>query len=90
MLADPERRLYSRLGIGRAPWWRVYSPGTMAVYARALVRGQHVAPPEEDTRQLGGDAVMVDGNVTVLWRPESPDDRPRAADVLAAARNERR
>lgn len=90
VLADPERRLYSRLGIGRAPWWRVYSPGTMAVYARALVRGQHVAPPEEDTRQLGGDAVMVDGNVTVLWRPESPDDRPRAADVLAAARNERR
>lgn len=87
VLSDPHRQLYQRLGIGRAPWWRVYSPGTLAVYARAILRGQHLARPEEDTRQLGGDAVMVDGKVVALWRPRSPDDRPRAADVLAAARS---
>jgi hypothetical protein len=28
----------------------------------------------------------VDGVVRVLWRPRSPDDRPPAAEVLAAAR----
>lgn len=87
VLSDPHRLLYHRLGIGRAPWWRVYSPGTVALYIRAVARGQRLTKPEEDTRQLGGDAVMVDGTVTVLWRPRSPDDRPHAAEVLAAARS---
>jgi hypothetical protein len=85
VLSDPGRRLYTRLGIGRAPWGRVYSPGTVALYARAVARGHRLAKPEEDARQLGADAVAVDGIVTVLWRPRSPDDRPGAAEVLAAA-----
>lgn len=88
VLSDPERRLYRRLAIGRAPIWRVYSPGTIAVYGRALAAGRRLERPEEDTRQLGGDAVMVDGTVTTLWRPRSPDDRPAAEEVLAAARAE--
>jgi hypothetical protein len=33
-------------------------------------------PPTEDTRQLGGDAVLVDGRVVQLWRPRTPNDRP--------------
>jgi hypothetical protein len=86
-LSDPDRSLYRQLGIGRAPWWRVYTPATLAIYARAWRRGRRLDRPSgEDTRQLGGDAVIVDGVVRVLWRPRSPDDRPRAADVLAAAR----
>ena len=87
VLSDPDRLLYGRLGIGRAPWWRIYSPGAMAVYGRAILGGQHFARPDEDTHQLGGDAVMAEGRVVALWRPRSPDDRPRAADVLAAARS---
>ncbi|MGH9107061.1 MAG: AhpC/TSA family protein [Acidimicrobiales bacterium] len=90
VLSDPDRRLYERLGIGRAPWWRVYSPRTLAIYARALARGQHLVMPEEDTHQLGGDAVMMDGTVVKLWRPRSPDDRPPAAEVLGVARAESR
>lgn len=85
VLSDPDRRLYRRLGIGRAPLWRVYSPGTIATYARALRHGEHLTRPEEDTRQLGADAVVVDGRVRVLWRPRSPDDRPAATDVLGSA-----
>jgi len=90
VLGDPERRLYTRLGIGRAPWWRVYTPATLATYARAALRpsGRRArAPrrPQEDTRQLGADAVLVDGCVRRLWRPRSPDDRPAAPDVVAAA-----
>lgn len=87
VLSDPDRRLYRRLGIGRAPWWRVYSPGTVALYARAVAGGHRLTRPEEDTRQLGGDAIMVEGTVTTLWRPRSPDDRPPAAEVIAAARS---
>jgi hypothetical protein len=85
VLTDPHRVLYQRLGIGRAPLRRVYSPGTLATYAAALARGQRPAQPVEDTRQLGADAIMVGGVVRRLWRPRSPDDRPAAAEVIAAA-----
>ncbi len=87
VLSDPSRQLYRRLGIGRAPWWRVYSPGTLAVYGRAVAARQHLDRPDEDTRQLGGDAILVDGTVTTLWRPRSPDDRPPVDEVLGAARS---
>lgn len=85
VLSDPERQLYRVLGIGRAPWWRVYTVATIALYLRALRGRRRPKLPQEDTRQLGGDAVMVDGVVTTLWRPRSPDDRPEAGAVLAAA-----
>lgn len=83
-LADPRRRLYQRLGLGRAPVWRVYAPRTLAWYAAARVRGRHLRPPVEDTRQMGGDAIAVDGTVTHRWLPRTPDDRVDP-DVLAAA-----
>lgn len=85
VLADDERVLYRRLGIGRAPLRRVYTPGTLAIYARAVLRRQRLQRAAEDTRQLGGDAVMVDGFVTRVWRPASPDDRPPTAEVVTAA-----
>jgi hypothetical protein len=85
VLSDPGRQLYSRLGIGRARWWRIYTPGTLALYARALIKKEQISRPEEDTRQLGGDAVMVAGRVTTLWRPASPNGRPDPAEVIAAA-----
>ncbi len=86
VLADQERVLYQALGIGRAPVWRVYSPGTLATYAAGLLRGQRLGRPVEDTRQLGADAIMIDGVVRLLWRPRTPSDRPAAGEVMAAAR----
>lgn len=85
-LSDPDRALYTRLGVGRAPSWRVYSPGTLATYARAVTTGTSLRPADEDTRQLGADAVLVNSVIRVLWRPRSPDDRPPALDVLTEAR----
>ena len=86
VLSDRPRSLYRRLGIGRAPLWRVYNPGTLLVYARGLRAGQPLPRRlDEDTRQLGGDAVLVDGSVVRLWRPASPDDRPPAGEVLREA-----
>jgi hypothetical protein len=84
VLTDPHLLLYRRLGIGRAPLRHFYSPGTLATYAAALARGHRLARPVEDTRQLGADAIMVRGVVRRLWRPRSPDDRPAAAEVIAA------
>lgn len=85
VLSDQPRRLYAALGLGRAPLWRVYSPRTLVTYARAVLRREKLRPPVEDTRQLGADALVVDGTVVRLWRPRAPDDRPEAAEVLAAA-----
>ncbi|SDY04949.1 hypothetical protein SAMN05661080_02138 [Modestobacter sp. DSM 44400] len=87
VLSDPDRELYRRLGIGRAPWWRVYTPATLAIYVRARRAGRRPSRPTgEDTRQLGADAIMVGATVLTLWRPRSPDDRPSAADVLDEGR----
>jgi len=85
VLSDEPRRLYAELGLGRASLWRTYSPRTLALYGRALLRGRRPQRPVEDTRQLGADAVVVDGTVVRLWRPRSPDDRPAAAAVVAEA-----
>ena len=81
-LSDQNRRVYRALGLPRAPVWRVYSPGTMLRYARAAARGTRLPRPVEDTRQLGGDAIVVDGTVVRRWRPRTPDDRIAPA-VLA-------
>lgn len=85
VLSDPGRDVYRALGLGRAPLWRVYSPRTMLTYARAKRAGHRLPRPVEDTRQLGGEAVVVDGTVVDLWRPRTPDDRPGVAEVLATA-----
>lgn len=93
-LADTERRLYRDLGLGRAPWWRVYSPGTVLVYLRAAlpgrlgrrVTGQRTGATTEDTRQLGGDALVRDGRVVTRWNPRSPDDRVDPTEILRAVR----
>lgn len=88
VFSDPSRRLYALLGFGRAPLWRVYSPRTLATYARAVLGGHRLTRPVEDTRQLGGDALVVDGTVVRVWRPRTPDDRPPASEVLTAAAEE--
>lgn len=85
VLSDPDRVLYHRLGLRRAPIWQVYSPGTIARYALLKLRGATLHKPVEDTRQMGGDALIVDGRVERLWRPATPDDRAAPARIAAAA-----
>jgi hypothetical protein len=84
-LADEQRQLYALLGMRRARLWRVYSPGTLAHYAVAAARGHHLPRPVEDTRQMGGDALLHDGIVARRWLPRTPDDRIQPARLLHAA-----
>jgi hypothetical protein len=90
VLSDPDRQLYQRLGLRRAPIWQVYSPGTIARYALLTLRGATLHKPVEDTRQMGGDALLVDGRIERLWRPATPDDRAAPARIAAAARERAR
>jgi hypothetical protein len=90
VLSDPDRQLYQRLGLRRAPICQVYSPGTIARYALLTLRGATLHKPVEDTRQMGGDALLVDGRIERLWRPATPDDRAAPARIAAAARERAR
>jgi peroxiredoxin len=88
VLTDTDRSLYRLLGAGRGSWWRVWSPGTLALYARLLRRGRRLRRPTEDTRQLGGDAVIDrHGRVARVWLPERPDARPPIDELIDAVRS---
>ena len=86
-LSESERLLYRRLGLPRVPIRQVYTPGTLLRYTRALIAGRKVRLPVEDTRQLGGDAVVRDGRVVCLFRTRDPDSRTPVAEIIAAARD---
>nr|MBA3524359.1 hypothetical protein [Geodermatophilaceae bacterium] len=59
VLCDPDRSLYRLVGLRRAAVWQVYSPRTLAYYGRAILWGRRLHAPGVDTRQLGGDALVV-------------------------------
>ncbi len=87
VLADVDRRLYHLLGAGRGSIRQVWSPGTLAVYARLLRRGRRLRRPTEDTRQLGADAVVDrDGRLARLWLPPGPDARPPMSEIVEVVR----
>lgn len=86
VLSDHEMVLYRLLELQRGSLLRVYSGRTLRRYASALVQRQTLHRPVEDTRQLGADAIVTEGRVVRLYRPQSPDDRPSVDAILAALR----
>lgn len=85
LLADPERTVYRLLGAGRGSLRRVWSPGTLAMYARLLRRGRRLERTTEDTRQLGADAVVDRaGRLHRIWLPPGPDRRPTVDELLVS------
>lgn len=83
VLVDPDRAMYRAFGASRGSLRRVWSPGTLAMYARLLRRGRRLQRSDEDTRQLGAD-VVVDraGRVHRLWLPDGPDRRPPVGELI--------
>ena len=87
VLADVDRVLYRVFGAGRGTLRRVWSPGTLAMYARLVRRGRRLSGPTEDTRQLGADAVIDRaGRLSRLWLPPGPDARPSVEEIIGAVR----
>ncbi len=85
VLADADRVLYDLLGAGRGSIRKVWSPGTLAMYARLLLKGRRLRAPTEDTRQLGADAIIGrDGRLGRVWLPPSPDARPSIEAIVDA------
>jgi peroxiredoxin len=85
VLDDPERETYRAYGLARGSWRKIYRPATIRKYIELMRAGMKLRRPTDDTRQLGGDFVVgPDGTLRFVYRPVAPDDRPDAAEMLAA------
>jgi hypothetical protein len=85
VVADVDRSLYVLLGAHRGSNRQVWSPGTILMYARLLLRGRRPSRPTEDIHQLGADAVFGrDGRLRYLPLPATPNARPPIMELIAA------
>ena len=77
---DPQHHVYRAWGLGRASWPRTYlAPEVVRGYGNLLRRGERLARPGRDVRQLGGDFVIApDGMLTFSHPQAGPEDRPPA------------
>ncbi|MDX6672964.1 MAG: hypothetical protein QOH11_382 [Solirubrobacteraceae bacterium] len=86
LYSDPDRELYGALGFGRASVARAWlHPRVWVRYARLLARGRRLHRPEQDTLQLGGDAVFdSDTRLRWLYWSRGPEDRPSVDELIDA------
>lgn len=77
IVSDPLLETYRAFGIGRQPIWRIYSIGTIAFYARAILGGSRYRRAREDNRQMGAD-IIIDSTGVIRYAKQSfePVDRP--------------
>jgi hypothetical protein len=84
---DRARTSYRAWGLRRArrrDIWR--DPGVYRTYWRLLHAGDRLRAGGSDPLQLGGDFVLDRARRVAYARPQERDDRPPAAELLAAAR----
>lgn len=88
LYGDPQRRSYTAFGFERGSVARVWlDPRVWRRYATLLARGRRPERPQQDTLQLGGDAVVgADGRLCWIFRSRGPEDRPAVSELLAALR----
>jgi hypothetical protein len=86
LYSDPDRGLYRELGFGRASVARAWlHPRVWVRYAGLLARGRRLRRPEQDTLQLGGDAVFdADTRLRWLYSSRGPEDRPSVDELIDA------
>jgi hypothetical protein len=86
LYGDPERRSYDAFQFGRGSLARVWlDPRVWRRYGQLLRRGRRPVRAEQDTLQLGGDAVLdADARLRWVFRSRGPDERPSVDDLVAA------
>ena len=88
LLSDPERDTYRAYGVHRGNLWRMFGPGTIWAYAKALCGGSSYRFARSDLQQLGGDFVIdAAGIVRYEHHGATPHDRPTVDQLLAVLDN---
>jgi len=86
IFADPDRKVYAALGLGRTSWLRFMRPAIIWRYLKMVTAGAKVrrVPEGEDALQTGGD-FLVAGDGRILWeyRSNDPTDRPSINQLLS-------
>lgn len=91
VVSDEDRRLYRALGFGRGSILRVWGWRALAAYARLIRKGHRLEKTDDDTLQLGGNAVIdADGAIAWIYAGAGPDDRPSVDEILTAVDAARR
>ena len=86
-LADPERRSYRSLGLGRRGFGAIAPPRAIWGYLRFALRGKIWHPEQLDMAQMGGDFVFDRyGNLALKHASSASDDRPAVQVVMSAFR----
>ena len=84
LLSDPERDTYRAYGVRRGNLWRMFGPGTIWAYIKALGRGSSYHFARSDLQQLGGDFLIdAAGIVRHEHHGATPNDRPTVDQLLA-------
>ncbi len=86
LYGDPHRAAYGAFGFERGSVVRVWlDPRVWRRYAKLLARGRRFRRVQQDTLQLGGDAVFdSEGRLRWIYRSAGPDDRPTMDELSAA------
>ena len=84
ILADPDRIAYKAFNLPCLSWWRVFSPRTLALYAKLIREGKRRQNyGKEDIQQAGGDFLVDrEGNILFAYRSREPSDRPSPEKLL--------
>jgi hypothetical protein len=84
VLADPRRQVYDPLGTTRMSKLALLTTQVVPG-AKALAKGELPQATRSDMQRLGADvAVRADGEIALLHRATSPDDRLDPAALIAA------
>ena len=85
LFSDPERAVYRRFELPRAPMSSFFRPSVLAGYFRLMFRGWRPRKHQEgeDPFQLGGDFILDDNQKVIFAYPsKTATDRPDVAKLL--------
>jgi hypothetical protein len=84
VLIDKDRVLYQAYGFEQMNAWTHFNPVSIAKYLGLTLKGYLPGKPGVDWQQLGGDVLLdPQGTVRLIYRSNSPHDRPSVSSILS-------